>query len=94
MAVQVGYVPTAEQVAAQQARRAAQAAEKAAHKLKHGGKTVRGAGGKYVSVAVTENQVAAKQAARQAQNAKSGSKIWRQNNCRPCKTWEIHITIS
>ena len=33
MAVKVGYVPTAEQVAAQQARRAAQAAEKAARFL-------------------------------------------------------------
>ena len=41
MAVQVGYVPTAEQVAAQQARRAAQAAEKEARQVaRYGGKTI------------------------------------------------------
>lgn len=74
MPVQVGYVPTEAQIAARNARRAAQQAEKTAHRLKHGSKTVRGAGGKYVSVAVTENQVAAKQAARQAQQAKAAAR--------------------
>lgn len=74
MPVKVGYVPTTEQIAAREARRAAQQAEKTAHRLKHGSKTVRGAGGKYVSVAVTENQVAAKQAARQAQQAKAAAR--------------------
>lgn len=85
MAVQVGYVPTAEQMVAQQARRAAQAAEKAARKLKHGGKTVRGAGGKYISVAVTENQVAAKQAARQAQKAKAAARYGGKTIADPTK---------
>lgn len=62
MPVKVGYVPTAEQVVAQQARRAAQAAEKAARKkLKYGGKTIADPArpGKFISQSAKEVEAAA-----------------------------------
>lgn len=63
MAVQVGYVPTAEQVAAQQARRAAQAAEKEARQVaRYGGKTIADPTrpGKFISQSAAEVRAAAK----------------------------------
>lgn len=69
----LGYTPTADQIKAQQERRAAQAAEKEARKHKSGGKTVKGKNG-YESVQITPENVAKKQARRAEQTAQQKAK--------------------
>lgn len=68
-----GYTPTADQIKAQQERRAAQAAAKEARKNKSGGKTVKGKNG-YESVQITPENVAKKQARRAEQATQQQAK--------------------
>lgn len=80
--VKVSYTPTAEQLAAQQARRQAQAAEKAARKAPMGGRTVFDKKqGKYVSIdmeavnaAKAQRQAAADAAAAAKKSGRYGGK--------------------